>query len=437
MLAAVNGGAAGAGELREALAVSRSFMAAGSAFQAAAAAVIAKAERHGDGGTQVLADAAGLSRHEARSQVKTAETLRSAPAVLEAVESGRVSQANARRLAEAVDKIGAGNVASDGALLEKAQSMRPEQFAVQARRWVIDRDGDGGASEHARQRARRRVRLWDSDDGMVHLRGEFDAVAGRRIANRLREQARRLFDADKQAVKAGSDSTRRSFDQCMADSLDHLTAGGGSAGQSAGKPFADICVVAHLDENAGALVAETPEGHRLPATVLEELACNAKFTGVLYDRDGKPIWRARSVRSATDAQRQILFARHGGCFHCGAHPGLCQIHHIKPFSEGGSTKISNMVPVCWDCHNLIHHHRWQICKHPDGDHTLHPPEQITHGPAHAPDRQPPVYGQARGGPAHSPDMSTLTRLARDGPAHPADESTLFGSELERLTVGVG
>ena len=89
---------------------------------------------------------------------------------------------------------------------------------------------------------------------------------------------------------------------------------------------------------------------RLPQSVLEEFACNAKLTGVVYDRDGKPIWRAHSVRTATEAQRQILIARYGGCFHCGAHPAMCQIHHIKPVSEGGSTRLDNMVPVCWDCH---------------------------------------------------------------------------------------
>jgi len=51
--------------------------------------------------------------------------------------------------------------------LAKAESMRPEQFAKEARRWAVERDGDGGESEHARQRARRCVRMWDGDDGMV------------------------------------------------------------------------------------------------------------------------------------------------------------------------------------------------------------------------------------------------------------------------------
>ena len=426
MLACINAGSASCAEAREALAISKAFMAAGSAFQVGAAHVIAKGERHGDGGTQVLADAAGMSRREALGQVKTARVIEAVPAVRDAVESGQVSQANARRLAEAIEKTGAGAVESDRELLAKAQSMRPEQFTREARRWAADRQADGGEADYRRLRAKRCVRVWDSDDGSVELHGKFDPVAGRRIGNRLQAEARRLYNTDKKT--AGRDCERRSFQQCMADALDDLTAtstagsgsGNGSgngrgngSGNGGGRPFADICVVAHLDEATGNLVAETPEGRRLPQAVLEELACGARFTGVLYDRAGKPIWRAHSVRTATEAQRQILFARYGGCFHCAAHPALCQIHHIKPVSQGGSTRLDNLVPVCWDCHQKIHHHNWYIRRSPDGWHTLHPPGRVHHGPARAPEDpilhipddqhspEPPLPGlrSSPGGPA--------------------------------------
>ena len=192
---------------------------------------------------------------------------------------------------------------SDGELLAKAESMRPDQFAREARRWVTDRDSDGGASEHARQRARRDVRFWDGDDGMVHLHGQFDTVTGGRIRNRLRAEAARMYEADKK--NAGDSGERRTFQQCMADALDNLTASIGSDGKSkSDRPIADICVVAHVDDDTGKLIAELPDGVRLPQPVLEELACNAKFTGLVYDRDGKPIWRTHSVRTATKAQRQ-------------------------------------------------------------------------------------------------------------------------------------
>ena len=411
MLACATEGAASCSELLEGLEVSKVIDGVNAAFQVSAAAAVAGRERHGDGGAEVLAARAGLSRHEARSQVKTAETLRGTPRLRDAVAGGRVSTANAKRLAEAVDKTSAADVASDRELLAKAETMRPEDFAKEARRWATDRQGDGGAADYARQRSRRRLRMWDGDDGMVHLYGEFDAVTGKRIHNRLEADARRMYDGDKKNAANGGGANgnaangvgeRRTFHQCMADALDNLTSSPGEA-SAGGTSFADICVVAHVDDATGELVAELPDGARLPSEVLEQLACNAKFTGLVYDRDGKPIWRTHSVRTATKAQRQILFARYGGCFHCAAHPALCQIHHIKPVSEGGSTRLDNMVPVCWDCHNRIHHHKWRI-RTTNGTHTMHPPDPATHGPARARDPAPPGHRTAQHPqPAHNPN----------------------------------
>ena len=408
MLAYVNDGSASCAEMREALAVCTAFMAAGSAFRAGAARIIAQAERHGDGGTQVLADTAGLPHHEARSQVKTARMIESAPAVRDAVESGRVSPPNAKRLAEAIEKTSAEAVESDSTLLAKAESMRPEQFVRESRRWTADRQADGGESEYGRQRARRRLRVWNDDDGMVHLRGEFDPVTGDRIANRLRAEARRLHGIDKQQAAGSDDVQRRSFDQCMADALESLTGltGNDTSHPGGGKPFADICVVAHVDDATGELIAELPDGVRLPRAVLEQLSCNARLTGAVFDRTGKPIWRTEARRTATEAQWQLLIAKWGGCFHCGANPGICQGHHIEPASRGGPTKLDNLVPACWSCHHRIHHDNWQIHKSPDGWHTLHPPDRTHHGPAHAPDHPSPTFEPQF---ERGPDPSALPR----------------------------
>ena len=432
MLACINSGSASCPELREALAITKSFMAAGSAFQVRAAQVIAKSERHGDGGTQVLADTAGMSRQAALGQVKTARVIEAVPAVRDAVETGRVAQANAKRLAEAIERTSAEAVQSDGELLDKAQTMRPEQFAKEARRWAVEREGDGGASEHARQRARRCVRMWDSDDGMVRLHGEFDSVTGRRIRNRLRAEARRMLDADREADREnankasknastnGSGHQRRSFDQCMADALDNLTAGAGSGG---GEPFADICVVAHVDEATGELIAELPDGERLPRSVLEQLACNARFTGVIYDRKGRAIWRAHPVRRATKAQRQLLIARDGGCFACGADPGICDVHHVEPVSQGGPTSLDNLVLACWQHHTAVHHFGWQI-HGPPGNRTLHPPDTVNYGPAHAPD-SPRMFGPET---THAPDSPRMFGPER---THAPDSQPVFGHKTTR------
>jgi len=528
LLSAVDGGDASCDELREVLRVTRCVAAAIASVQTTSAELIAARERHGDGGAEVLAVSAGLSQSEAHSQVKVAQAVRKVPELRDAVQSGEVPQANARRLADAITKVGSAAVAGNAELLQQASSMRPEQFKHSANRWVTAQQADKGACEHARQRAKRYLKFYDTQDGMIALHGEFDKITGTRISNRIRHLAKQLFNNDQRLPK----DQRREFAQCMADALDHHTTsrgvssnkrsvsgvssekaattpnssigddlGGGTSrnetavtdtrakravsakgngtvsanrtsnldnttqnkdnnndgnatnsnaedttpgdmtslqsadrfegcasnsndgcattsdgGDSAhdttasnndastaaddvqpdsaggGGWVADITLVAHVDDTTGELIAELSDGSRLPKAVLEELSCNARWTGLVYDRCGDAIWRSRSRRTVTDTQWQTLLTTYRGCFHCGAPPQICQAHHIIPYSQGGATSVKNMVMVCWNCHHRIHHHNWQIHEHPDGSHTLHPSNnpstQPRYGPAHADDHPP-------------------------------------------------
>ena len=175
--------------------------------------------------------------------------------------------------------------------------------------------------------------------------------------------------------RAGS---RRSFQQCMADAFDALTTtsthnnNSSSGGAVCVGQIADIAVVQHLDAETETAVAEIAGGEPLPASVLEQLTCNASLTGLLFSTTGVPLWRGRSVRCATPTQMKTLITKYGGCIGCGAHPTMCQAHHIKPVSQGGTTDIDNMTLVCWNCHNNIHHHNWQTTNQ-HGHLTLQPP----------------------------------------------------------------
>ncbi len=681
MLNVAHAGGTSTGELRDVLAVTKRIAAVVATVQTHLASAVAVTERHGDGGTEVLAETTGLTRREARGQVKTAKTIAGVPSVRDAVAQGRVSLANAKRLADAVERTSAGAVEADGGLLKMAESLRAEQFTKEARRWIAEQQDDGGEADHQRMRAKRCVRVWDNDNGMVELHGTFDPLTGKRIGNRLRAEANRLYQNDKKhatlqdqhergnqqqgetngqrhkdASSSGRDGTpdsggsggsnrgratgnpkagdrRRSFDQCMADALDNLTSntittpspstnsrsaartrpgttgrtaettnpnktahtnrtsadtgtvigngevgetgtgsatssgtettisnghracgdtrstdtgtvigngevgetgtgsatssgtettisnghracgdtrsadtgtviGNGNVGETGtendagsdaeattcngqracagtsnadaemimghggvgetdtesaagsgaaaaisnnqracpttrnadagavidngdvggvgngsepiscaecgadtrantsmdsqpglGRAFADICVIVQVDAVTGELVAQLPDGERLPASVLDKLTCNARISVILSTARGQPIWRAIAARAASEIQRRSLLTRWGGCFHCAAHPAMCQIHHIVPVAQGGETKIDNLIPVCWDCHDLIHHNHWQIHKHPKGNHTLHPPQPHHHGPAHAPE-QPLLFTSA-------------------------------------------
>ncbi len=399
--------------------------------QTVAAAGVAGSRNHGDGGAHVLAESTGMSRSDARSKVRTAAAVGAMPAVRDAVEEGRISPANAKRLADALDKTSAVEVESDGELLAKAESLPPDKFAKEAKRWTAERQGDGGEAEFRRLRARRAVRVWDGDDGMVYLYGQFDPVSGRRIRSRLNKEAHRLLDADNKQARALADADensarglldagkkqarglfdgdedsacgdvdrgraragggeKRSLAQCMADAFEDMTTGiaGG------GKPYADIALVARLDPDTEQLMASTGDGDPLPAGVVERLAGESSWFGLVLSAKGVPMWKGRNVRRVTEAQFQALMALYGGCAGCGE-PDETKVHahHMDPFAWGGRTDLDNLLPLCWGCHAKIHDHGWQVVAAGDCKHTIRPPDRIHHGPAHMPEAAP-LFGSS-------------------------------------------
>lgn len=385
VLALCKSGDASAGELRVGLEAFKSMRAKLDACQTRAAGDLAARERHGDGCAGVLAQAAGLSRREAAGQVKTAQRLQTLPDVQRAVESGQVSFANARALADASEKTSPAAVSGDSELLVKASSLPPEQFAREASQWSAQRQADAGEADWQRLRRRRRLSIWDGDDGMVHLRGEFDPVTGAKLRKRLHEQAEVHRRADRKHAKVDP----RSHHQRMADALESLTVEGieGGSSRRTGRR-ADISIVQHLSVDGTRDFAEIAGGAVIPRSVLEEHMCNARIAGVVFSDKGVPLWHGHTKTIATEAQFRALIAKYGGCAGCGAPPLLCQAHHIRPVSQGGATDITNMIPLCWHCHQKVHHHGWKVVPDRRGLRTIEPSDRIRHGPAHAPDDRP-------------------------------------------------
>ena len=428
LLACVRRGGASSEELVGVLAGTKAVRGKLDILQAVAAASVAGSRGHGDGGAHVLAESTGMHRRDARSQVKTAAAVGSVSAVRDAVEEGRMPLANARQLADALGKTSAADVESDGELLAKAESLPPDRFAKEAKRWTAERQGDGGEAQYRRQRARRAVRVWNGDDGMVHLYGQFDPVTGRRIRSRLNADAHRLLEADKRQARglAGADRNSahcphdsdkrqarggggvRSLPQCMADAFENMTAG--TAG--GGRPCADIALVARLDPESEELMVSTADGDPLPASVVERLAGESSWFGMVLSAKGVPMWKGRNVRRVTESQFQALMALYGGCAGCGEpDENMLHAHHMDPFAWGGRTDLDNLMPLCWGCHDKIHDHRWQVVDAGDGKHTIRPPDRIHHGPSHMPDTAP-LFA-----PAAPTDRSESEPLAVPGSDH--------------------
>ena len=153
LLAYLKGGEVSSEEALEVLSGTRAVRGKLDTVQALAAASVAGSRNHGDGGAHVLAESTGMSRSDARSQVRTITAVGAMPAVRDAVEDGRMPVANAGKLADALDKTSAEQIESDGELLAKAESLPPEQFAKEAKRWTAERQADDGEAAYRRLRA--------------------------------------------------------------------------------------------------------------------------------------------------------------------------------------------------------------------------------------------------------------------------------------------
>ena len=435
----VNDPATSTSDLRALLGECKAFGGQLTVLQADVAAGLAVRERHGDGGVGVLAQAVGLSRRDAAGQVKTAKQLEELPSVRDAVESGDISVANARVLAGACERTSAEQVEHDSELLAKAGELSPEQLAREAGRWAAARQSDDGEELYRRQRARRRLSIFDGDDGMVLVRGELDPVTGAKVRKRFLQEAERLRRLDLHSP--GAD--KRSRNQRMADALDTLTSHGSIYAKSADenqaapgankpadangpqsgkcgcgtKPPADITIVQHLDAAGTRAFAEIAGGGVIPQSVLEEHFCNAAIKGVVFSSEGVPLWHGHTKRRPTKAQMNALRARYGACGGCGADMWICDGHHVEPVSRGGRTDIDNMMLLCWACHQKVHHHGWREVLDGRGLYTIEPPERIRHGPARAPD--PP--------PANGPPPRSDSRSRR--PLATVQPQPLFGSAV--------
>ncbi|CAN5286862.1 hypothetical protein BH11ACT5_BH11ACT5_14540 [soil metagenome] len=160
----------------------------------------------------------------------------------------------------------------------------------------------------------------------------------------------------------------RTIDQVMVDALVEIVAvatrapSGKLFGQR--KPSVRVLVtdrdlksgqgVAFIEGQADAVSLATAERH----------LCSSGFTPLLFDRDGQGIDEGRDERFHTRRQRNLIAARDGGCigFDCDRPPSWSEVHHIVPWSEGGTTTVEDGVLLCRFHHMLVHNKGWRITR---------------------------------------------------------------------------
>jgi hypothetical protein len=119
---------------------------------------------------------------------------------------------------------------------------------------------------------------------------------------------------------------------------------------------------------AGAPPGQTGHGTMLTARQVLALCCGAEV-GAIRWRDGLPLDVGRTARTEPPGLRRALEARDRGCrwIECGALAAWATAHHIRPWSEGGTTSLNDLALFCHLHHHyFVHILGWTVTGDPNG-----------------------------------------------------------------------
>jgi len=90
------------------------------------------------------------------------------------------------------------------------------------------------------------------------------------------------------------------------------------------------------------------------------LACDAGRVVMTHDTDGNVLDVGRRRRTVPPALRRALDHRDGECRFPGCGCRYTDAHHIRHWSEGGETKLENLVLLCRRHHRAVHEEGYRV-----------------------------------------------------------------------------
>ena len=135
------------------------------------------------------------------------------------------------------------------------------------------------------------------------------------------------------------------------------------------KTAATVVVQLRHEVLLGALAAAGVDTDQpISAGTARRLACTAGVIPTVLGGASLPLDLGREQRLFTEAQRVALASRHTHCAAEGCQRPFawCELHHRRPWSQGGRTDLDQAVPLCSYHHHLIHDDSYHHRNGPDG-----------------------------------------------------------------------
>ena len=344
----------------------------------------------------------GIALGPAREKVRVAHALEHLPGLSARMQSGELSYSKVR----AVTRVATPE--NEEELMDFARHGTASHVEKLVRAWRrVDRLEDQW-QERERHRTRS-VTLWPDGDGMYELRGKLDPEVGVMLKRALEAASGAIYRRSGEFSRPEApEDPELTAAQIRADAIGLLAEralrGGGLEcdGEVLGR--ADrFQVVLHVDAETLAESSESSEsselselsdsslssrssppprssspsplggavfedGVRVPAGTSRRIACDASRVIMTHDRThnlasditGSVLDVGRRTRTVPPAIRRALDHRDGGCRFPACGLRFCDAHHIKHWSDGGETKLANMLLLCRRHHRAVHEEGFRV-----------------------------------------------------------------------------
>jgi hypothetical protein len=330
------------------------------------------------------------------------------PAVASALSAGEISVDHARLVTTALDELAAVDqgLAADteAPLLDAARRLDPVRLRreITHARYALVPEAAAEAAESAYRR--RHLDVATTFHGTVAVHGTLDPDSGETLLTALASLSGRAGPADDRSpgqrradalVELCHRQLTRGDLPALGGQRPHLTVlvpltalptlptphtpssraaagarhrtspAGTTAGSTADRHATEAAgntADRHAAEAAGSTAAanlvgaETMWGAVLGPETARRLACDASLTRVVIDPASQPLDVGRRTRLIPAAIRTALVVRDRGCTYpgCDRGPQWTDAHHVRHWSDGGTTSLDNLVLLCRQHHRTVH-----------------------------------------------------------------------------------
>jgi hypothetical protein len=108
--------------------------------------------------------------------------------------------------------------------------------------------------------------------------------------------------------------------------------------------------------------ALTDHGTHLTPQAAQRLACDSQLHRVVLGPRDLPLNLGQRVRLVPAPMRRVIVARDRHCRFpgCDMPAAYTEVHHLKPWQDGGPTEPQNLILQCGWHHHRVHDHGWTL-----------------------------------------------------------------------------